>query len=150
MPPRLAALKQQHAEHLLEVLHTAEKQEAERQRKLQRATSKANLAYLQKRYVAWELLCGHNRYKVSSGTRRATFTMPFRSSATHTRTTGNLYYGARELPHCVVPPRSHSILFGARCIDRRRVPAIMKLSELDIAFFSAACHSRGAEGCRKG
>lgn len=48
--PDIAALKQKHAEHILEVVRGAEKQEAVRQRKLRHATSKANLAYLQKRY----------------------------------------------------------------------------------------------------
>lgn len=51
VPPQLAALKRQHAEHLLEVVRLAEKQEAERQKRLRHATSKFSVAYLQKRYV---------------------------------------------------------------------------------------------------
>ena len=49
MAPDIAALKLKHAEHILQVVRGAEKQEAVRQRKLRHATSKANLAYLQKR-----------------------------------------------------------------------------------------------------
>lgn len=51
MAPDIAALKLKHAEHILEVVRGAEKQEAARQRKLRHATSKTNLAYLQKRYM---------------------------------------------------------------------------------------------------
>lgn len=47
--PKLAKLKKQHAAHVLAVVRSAEKQEAERQKKLRHATSKGNLAYLQKR-----------------------------------------------------------------------------------------------------
>ena len=49
MAPDMAALKLKHAKHILDVIRGAEKQEAVRQRKLGHATSKANLAYLQKR-----------------------------------------------------------------------------------------------------
>lgn len=49
MAPDIASLKLKHAEHILEVVRGAEEQEAVRQRKLRHATSKANLAYLQKR-----------------------------------------------------------------------------------------------------
>lgn len=49
MAPDIAALKLKHAEHILEVVRGAEKQEAVRQGKLRHATSKANLAYLQRR-----------------------------------------------------------------------------------------------------
>ncbi|CAM9454376.1 unnamed protein product [Ectocarpus fasciculatus] len=52
MAPQIAALKLKHAEHILEVVREAEKQEAARQRKLRHATSKKNLAYLQKRFTA--------------------------------------------------------------------------------------------------
>ncbi|CBJ33288.1 expressed unknown protein [Ectocarpus siliculosus] len=52
MAPQIAALKLKHAEHILEVVREAEKQEAARQRKLRHATSKDNLAYLQKRFTA--------------------------------------------------------------------------------------------------
>ncbi|CAB1120038.1 unnamed protein product [Ectocarpus sp. CCAP 1310/34] len=52
MAPQIAALKLKHAEHILEVVREAEKQEAARQRKLKHATSKKNLAYLQKRFIA--------------------------------------------------------------------------------------------------
>ncbi|CAM9878089.1 unnamed protein product [Ectocarpus sp. 12 AP-2014] len=52
MVPQIAALKLKHAEHILEVVREAEKQEAARQRKLKHATSKENLAYLQKRFTA--------------------------------------------------------------------------------------------------
>lgn len=51
MAPQIAALKVKHAEHILEVVRGAEKQEAVRQKKLMHATSKANFAYLQKRWV---------------------------------------------------------------------------------------------------
>lgn len=51
VPRQLTALKRQHAEHLLEVVRFAEKQEAERQKRLRHATSKFTLAYLQKRYA---------------------------------------------------------------------------------------------------
>lgn len=51
IPPQLATLKRQHAEHLLEVVRFAEKQEAERQNRLRHATSKFSVAYLQKRYA---------------------------------------------------------------------------------------------------
>ena len=49
--PQLTALKRQHAEHLLEVVRFAKKQEAERQNRLRHATSKFSKAYLQKRYI---------------------------------------------------------------------------------------------------
>lgn len=47
--PELVHLNPKHAEHLLQVLRDAQKQEAERQRRLRHATSKKNLTYLQKR-----------------------------------------------------------------------------------------------------
>lgn len=50
VPPKLAKLKKRHAAHVLAVIRSAEKQEAERQEKLRHATSKCNLAYLQKRW----------------------------------------------------------------------------------------------------
>lgn len=49
MAPQIAALKAKHAEHILEVVRLAEKQEALRQRKLRHARSKDNYTYLQKR-----------------------------------------------------------------------------------------------------
>ncbi|CAM9967864.1 unnamed protein product [Ectocarpus sp. 4 AP-2014] len=52
MAPQIAALKLKHAEHILEVVREAEKQEAARQRKLKHATSRENLAYLQRRFTA--------------------------------------------------------------------------------------------------
>lgn len=47
--PEIKAVKLKHAEHILAVVRGAEKQEVVRQKKLRRATSKENLAYLQKR-----------------------------------------------------------------------------------------------------
>lgn len=49
MAAEIAALKLKHAEHILEVVRGAEREEAVRQKKLRHATSKENLAYLQKR-----------------------------------------------------------------------------------------------------
>lgn len=57
MAPQIAALKAKHAEHILEVVRGAEKQEAVRQKKLRHATSKTNYEYLQKRWVVL-LKCG--------------------------------------------------------------------------------------------
>lgn len=61
VPPKLAKLKKRHAAHVLAVVRSAEKQEAERQEKLRHATSKCNLAYLQKR---WDHPLEHNRPNV--------------------------------------------------------------------------------------
>jgi len=52
MAAAIAALKLKHAEHILEVVRGAEKQEAVRQEKLRHAKTKENLAYLQKRWEA--------------------------------------------------------------------------------------------------
>lgn len=56
-PPQdhqIMALKRQHTEHLLEVIHTADKQENERQKKLGQATSKADIIYLKTRCAVYK------------------------------------------------------------------------------------------------
>ncbi|CAM9419788.1 unnamed protein product [Scytosiphon promiscuus] len=52
MASEIEAVKLKHAEHILAVVRGAEKQEAARQKRLRRASSKENLAYLQKRFNA--------------------------------------------------------------------------------------------------
>lgn len=64
-PPQLTALKRQHAEHLLEVVRFAEKQEAERQKRLRHATSKCAMAYLQKRYACVSYIGAHKVFSLS-------------------------------------------------------------------------------------
>lgn len=46
---RIMVLKRQHTEHLLEVLRSADEEENDRQKKLGRATNKADIIYLKKR-----------------------------------------------------------------------------------------------------
>lgn len=46
---RVALLRRQHAEHLLDVVKKAEKREQERQKKLRHAPNRAHCEYLQKR-----------------------------------------------------------------------------------------------------
>ncbi len=75
MAAEIAARKLKHAEHLLEVVRGAKKLEAVRQKKLRHATSKENLAYLQKRWVIYPVrwcgslcACIFGRYRVFDST----------------------------------------------------------------------------------
>lgn len=49
VPPQVASLRKMHAQHLLDVVHNAERREAERQNKLRHSYSKCHRQYLQKR-----------------------------------------------------------------------------------------------------
>lgn len=103
---RVATLRRQHAEHLLEVVKKAEKREQERQKKLRHAPNKTHSEYLLKRWVTYceavdnVLRKGQWRYRTS---RVTTLHSPWMFLANYPPRRGGVHLVPRNIALCGAP-----------------------------------------------